>query len=173
MKFSTLALTTFAAAVCAQDAPTTVHSAPSMTVSLRPEVSCVNACPIGDVNCQARCVGVPFPDENQTNQTNECAGKCDQGDGSPEATEKFSQCVQGCISSYFLTATAAPTAGGAAPSGGAAPTGAGQTTGPSSGSPSETGSGAQPSGSQGAAAGSVQMNVATGFVGLFMAMLAL
>ena len=46
-------------------------------------------------------MGIARPNSSQAVETNECAAKCDQGDGSPDATQKFSDCVQGCIASLF------------------------------------------------------------------------
>lgn len=68
---------------------------------LTPQVSCALACTPGDVNCQAACLGNARPNASQVIDTNNCAAKCDQGDGSASAATKFSQCVQGCIASLF------------------------------------------------------------------------
>eukprot|EP00835_Amoeboradix_gromovi_P005183 NODE_463_length_8163_cov_0.168279.p3 type:complete len:107 gc:universal NODE_463_length_8163_cov_0.168279:3870-4190(+) len=38
--------------------------------------SCLNACPLGDVNCQAKCLGNPFPDASVIAKTNECYRSC-------------------------------------------------------------------------------------------------
>jgi hypothetical protein len=108
MKFSaTVFLAALAASASAfvhprQDASSTsVGSATPVSVSLTPQQTCISKCDPADVTCQAACVGTARPNESQVNQTTECAMKCDQGDGSPAATEKYSQCVQGCIASYF------------------------------------------------------------------------
>ena len=37
---------------------------------------CLSACPITDVNCQAKCVGTPFPDEALALKTTECYKNC-------------------------------------------------------------------------------------------------
>lgn len=109
-----------------QDA-SSITSAPPTAASaaLTPQVSCALACNPGDVTCQAACLGIARPNSSQVVETNECAAKCDQGDGSPAATEKFSQCVQACISSHFPSSqTAFGGPGNAAPSGAASSAGA-------------------------------------------------
>lgn len=101
---------------------------------------------------------VPSPNEDQANQTTDCATKCPQGSGSPADTEAFANCVQGCISKYFYnTADGTPQSGssgsGSSASGseGGAPatatqSGAGSSQTSGSGSASTTGG----SGSSGA-----------------------
>lgn len=43
------------------------------------------------------------------NAMTDCAGKCDQGDGSTAASDAFRKCQDACISSYIITSgTAAP-----------------------------------------------------------------
>ena len=105
-----------------QDASSTT-SAPATTAAaaLTSQQSCALACDAGDVTCQAACLGIAHPNSSQAVETTECAEKCDQGDGSPGATEKYSQCVQACIASYFPSSQTV--AVGAAASSGAATTG--------------------------------------------------
>lgn len=90
---STLTAFSVSSTVALSDASTSVSQTPLQT--------CIAACPLGDVTCQATCVGSARPNESQVNQTNECAAQCDQGDGSPAATDRYSQCVQSCIASYY------------------------------------------------------------------------
>lgn len=68
---------------------------------LTPQVSCALACNAGDVTCQAACLGNARPNESQVIETNNCAAKCDQGDGSDAASKRFEQCVQSCIARLF------------------------------------------------------------------------
>lgn len=193
MKYS-FAIAALAAVVFAlpqQDS--TITSAPAPTPSLDPAtaslVSCVNKCDASDVTCKAQCVGVARPNSSQAVETNECAAKCDQGDGSPAATEAYAKCQAACFESLFpSTQTVAPFApgspsSGAAPSGSAAPTQSGGNS-PSAGStPSGTGaqstnasgsptaSGAQASGSSAANSNSAKI-LGAGLAG-FMAIFAL
>jgi hypothetical protein len=46
-------------------------------------------------------LGIARPNSSQAVETTECAAKCDQGDGSKAATDKYSDCVQSCIASLF------------------------------------------------------------------------
>jgi hypothetical protein len=97
-------------------------TAPATTTAPQsPTTSCLSACPYGDVNCQAICVGVPHPGEAQMGALTNCVAECDQGDGSKEASDKYGACRDACISSYIIT------------SGSAAPGGAYTTAGMTSG----------------------------------------
>lgn len=84
-----------------QDQTSTITSAPSPTTTQSATEICLGKCDSADVTCQARCVGVARPNESQIAETTECAAKCDQGDGSPEATEKYADCQQACLAKYF------------------------------------------------------------------------
>lgn len=99
----------------------TITSAPTSTAlpGLTPQVSCVLACSAGDVTCQAACVGNARPNASQAIETNECAAKCDQGDGSTEDSIAYSKCVDSCINSLFPSSQTAFGPGAAAPSNGA------------------------------------------------------
>lgn len=111
MRFSTLAfsgLVAFAQLAVAADEPApelkpnnTELSSTLTSTSLSPTASCIAACDVGDVDCQAKCVGVAHPNSAQANQTTECAAKCNQGDGSPKAVQEYADCQQACINSYF------------------------------------------------------------------------
>ena len=178
MKYSTIiasALVSVAWAVPQQASTTSA-------VALPPQASCIAKCPITDVNCQALCVGSAHPDETQVVKTTQCAEKCDQGDGSPAATQKFSDCVQSCIKDNFPTTSSI----GSGPQGSNAPKASGSASG--SAGPSQSGtasptatdaeatntaSGSAAASSTGAAtSNNIQMGVA-GIAGLFMAVLAL
>lgn len=190
MKYSAVILA-LAAGIAAlpQEASNTITSAPTAaaTAGLTPQQSCQIDCPAGDVNCQAACVGGAHPNSSQVVATNECAAKCDQGDGSPEDTEKYSECVQSCIASYFPTSQ---TVGGA-PAGSGSPAASGASaTGPAASgatgsaasqaasgtgadaSGTATGTAAEASGTGAANANTVQL-AGAGLAGLFMAMFAL
>lgn len=165
---------------------TVVVSDASTTVSLSPQATCLEACELGDVNCQARCLGTAHPNEAQANQTTECVAQCDQGDGSPAATERYSQCVQSCIASYFPTtstagavvgagSTAASNMASATSGAGASASGAAATaSSAASDAASSASKSAAAAASTGAAANNAQMGAsAAGIAGLFMAIFAL
>ena len=99
-----LALVSLASAnlLAARDSSiTTSPSATTTSYSLSPVATCLAACSAGDVQCEAACVGSAHPNSLQVNQTDDCVAKCPQGDGSESASEQYSTCVQGCISSYY------------------------------------------------------------------------
>ncbi|KAH7408207.1 hypothetical protein DE146DRAFT_776551 [Phaeosphaeria sp. MPI-PUGE-AT-0046c] len=94
-----------------------ITAAPAVSVpipsGLTSQVSCALMCAAGDVMCQASCLGNARPNASQVIDTNNCAAKCDQGDGSPAAAKAFEGCVQGCINSLFPSSQTAFGAGGA------------------------------------------------------------
>ncbi|KAF2403986.1 hypothetical protein EJ06DRAFT_527566 [Trichodelitschia bisporula] len=154
------------------------------TTALSPTQSCLNKCPAGDVNCQAICVGVPHPGDAQMNATTDCVAKCDQGDGTAEATNRYSECRDRCISSYIITSgTAAPggvysTAGKPVASSDASATGSGAAAsgtgaGAAGSGASASASGAKASGTASSSSGANMVESAGGFLGLFVAALAL
>jgi len=182
MKFI-LALTTLFAAALAQS--TTSTQAPTTTAPLTPQQSCLNACKPGDVNCQAICVGVPHPGNAQMDSTTDCVAKCDQGDGSKAASDKYAACRNACISSYIITSgTAAPggayTTAGASGKSDASATGSAK-SGASSGAAASGSAGASGSAASGSAkassssgaavANSVSFGITGGLLGLAAAML--
>ncbi|KAK6958089.1 hypothetical protein Daesc_000882 [Daldinia eschscholtzii] len=91
---------------------------PSVTVSIDPAQSsaqsaildCLNACDASDVNCQAKCIAVPSPDNQNVNQTTECVAECPQGNGTASDNQAYADCVNGCIAQYFYTSTGLPAA---------------------------------------------------------------
>ncbi|KAF1912588.1 hypothetical protein BDU57DRAFT_522956 [Ampelomyces quisqualis] len=177
MKYSTVILA-FAAGVFAvpQASITAAPAAPAPIPSgLTPQVSCIMACPAGDVMCQAACQGNARPNASQVIDTNNCAAKCDQGDGSAGAATAFEKCVQGCINSLFPSSQTAFAPGAAQASsvrGGASGTTAGSAAPTASGSQAiASGSGA-PSQSTGAADVNSVRLASAGFAGL-LAMFAL
>ncbi|OLN88717.1 hypothetical protein CCHL11_01794 [Colletotrichum chlorophyti] len=89
------------------NAQSTTSTAASAASSEQAAIAkCLEGCPATDVGCQSKCVPVPNPNEDQVNQTTECVAKCDQGDGSPEATEKYAQCSAKCVNDYYFSASA-------------------------------------------------------------------
>jgi hypothetical protein len=181
MKYSIILLSLLSTAFAApQAASSTITSAASVvSAGLTPAQTCIASCPAGDVNCQAACVGAAHPNSSQVDQTTECAMKCDQGDGSPAATEKYSQCVQSCISSYFPTSqtvAAAPAGSGVVSSAASGATQTGSATGTqATGSATGSATGTAASASKtGAAVLNTQVGAsAAGLAGLFMAIFAL
>lgn len=120
MKYTAALIALAAGALALPQEASSITSAPTASVSLTPTQSCLASCSAGDVTCQAACVGVARPNSSQAVETNECAARCDQGDGSPEATEAYAKCQQDCFASLFpSTQTLAPFAPGAASSGAA------------------------------------------------------
>ena len=138
MKYAAV-LAAFAAGALAQSGTVTSGPAPSATLS--PQLQCVAKCNGGDVTCQAACLGIARPNESQAIETNECVAKCDQGNGSPEATEKYAKCQQDCFFSKFPSSqTIAPFAPGAASTAGSAGASATSAAGSAAGSAASSGS---------------------------------
>ncbi|KAI1467347.1 uncharacterized protein F4812DRAFT_459451 [Daldinia caldariorum] len=94
----------------------TTGTQPSVTVSIDPAQSsaqsailnCLNACDASDVSCQAKCIAVPNPSDQNVNQTTECVAQCPQGKGTEADNKAYADCVSGCIAQYFYTSTNAP-----------------------------------------------------------------
>lgn len=117
MKYSAVLL--FAVGAFATPQAASVTSAPAsapIPSGLSAPVSCALACDAGDVTCQAACLGNARPNASQAIATNECAAKCDQGDGSTPASQAYAKCVDACINSLFPSTQTAniPGAGAAA-----------------------------------------------------------
>ena len=113
MKYS-VAILAFAAGVLALPQESSITSAPAASASLSPTISCIQNCDPADVTCQAACQGIARPNSSQAAETNECAAKCDQGDGSAEDTQAYAKCQQDCFASLFpSTQTNFQGAGGA------------------------------------------------------------
>lgn len=103
MRFTIAAVAGFAAMASAATTTASIDAAQASYIA------CLDDCPSGDVKCQSYCVIVPSPNDAQANATNTCVGECDQGDGSEEDTQKYSKCVQACISdNYFKTSSGTP-----------------------------------------------------------------
>ncbi|RMZ66678.1 anchored cell wall 4 [Pyrenophora seminiperda CCB06] len=169
MKFSAVLLFVIGAVAVPQNAATTsapTSAAPAPT-GLTPAVSCAMACNAGDVNCQAACLGNARPNASQAIETNECAAKCDQGDGSTAASQKYAKCVDSCINSLFPSSqtafNGAPAGAGAAPASSAADSSA-AATGSSSPSGTHAGTSSRPTGSS-SVSGSSSAPKATGAAG--------
>lgn len=150
MKVAAVLFSTILAAVSVRAAPqqaSTVSSVASSTVSLTPAQTCLAQCSAGDVTCEAACVGTAHPNASQVNATTQCAMACDQGDGSAAATQKYAECQQACIASYFPTSqtvvAVAGSATGTAASNAASATASGAST-VSSGAATASATGAPP-----------------------------
>ncbi|KAF9761574.1 hypothetical protein IL306_003779 [Fusarium sp. DS 682] len=96
-------------------------AAQSKTASVSPaqqsQLDCLDACDPGDVKCQSYCITVPSPNDKNINATTECVAACPKGKGSASDTEKYSVCLQNCISdNYWKTVDGTPRETGAADS---------------------------------------------------------
>ncbi|KAJ8112151.1 hypothetical protein OPT61_g5412 [Boeremia exigua] len=145
MKY-TAVLLAFAAGALAQSS-----SAPATTAvpELSPAIKCVQACDPADVTCQAACLGNARPNESQVIETTKCAEKCDQGGGSPEDTQKYSDCVQSCIANNFPSSQTGSLIPGGAPAAASSVAASG-----SNAAASATATGASATGSQASQTGS-------------------
>ncbi|KAK4043006.1 hypothetical protein C8A01DRAFT_32951 [Parachaetomium inaequale] len=101
------------------EASTTLDAATAAQSSAQAEVlRCLGTCAAGDVNCQAKCISVPFPNDQQANDTNSCVTACPTGKGTEADNAAYATCVTNCINQNFLTQTAStPQATGGAGSG--------------------------------------------------------
>lgn len=165
MKYSIALVALAAVAFALPQEQSSITSAPAPSASLDPRIaslmSCVQSCDPTDVTCQAQCAGVARPNSSQAVETNECAAKCDQGDGSKEQTEAYAKCQADCFASLFpSTQTAAPFAPGAASSGAAGTTASGSNSASAGSSP--TGTGAQQTDASGSPTGSATQGSGTG-----------
>jgi hypothetical protein len=135
MKYATIILALVAGAFAVPQASITAAPAAPIPSGLTPPVSCALACSAGDVQCAAQCLGNARPNASQVIDTNNCAAKCDQGDGSAEASKAYGQCVASCINSLFPSSQTAFAPGAAAQAssvkaGASAATGAANPTAP-------------------------------------------
>ncbi|BCS18999.1 uncharacterized protein APUU_11827S [Aspergillus puulaauensis] len=163
MKFTLVALTSLLALAAAQDSSSSTSDAPATTHSPTPQEQCLLDCDEKDVCCQAKCMNVPCPSDQQANDTNTCVSKCDQGDGSEADAKAYAECQAKCITTtYFPGATSATDSASSTSSGdsSATPTGSSDddndsnsnddgddsdsASGSESDSPSSTGSGDEP-----------------------------
>lgn len=121
MRFTTIVLSgAFAAIAVAQSSAGSSNPSPvaSLTPAQSSTAACLEECEAGDVDCQADCVHVPSVTEDQVNANTECSRECDQGDGSPEQTEAFGQCLAACVQkNYFISSVGSPEPTGGAGSG--------------------------------------------------------
>ncbi|KAE9375026.1 hypothetical protein N431DRAFT_455735 [Stipitochalara longipes BDJ] len=100
--------------VIPRDNSTSIVSSPPSTTTwaLTPAQICLQSCTSGDVNCEAQCVGSAHPNSVQVSETNECAAKCPQGNGTYSKSSNYASCLQACISSYYPTSQTAGAVGG-------------------------------------------------------------
>lgn len=107
MRYSNTIVLALAAVATAQSA--TNGDAPTTTVVITESseaariTECLADCGEADVNCKAACVGVPSPNDDQANDNTACATECDQGDGSPEDTEAFGNCLLKCRGEHYFS----------------------------------------------------------------------
>ncbi|KAM0276684.1 hypothetical protein ACHAQH_006501 [Verticillium albo-atrum] len=120
--------------------PTGVDAAASSAAAVINK--CLKDCDATDSTCQARCVSVPAPSEDQVIALDKCVGDCDQGDGSEAETNAFARCRDQCIKEHYFDADT--TNGAPAGNGGAAAT---QTTGTATVTQTGTGTNAAATGS--------------------------
>ncbi|KAM0713883.1 hypothetical protein Q7P37_010845 [Cladosporium fusiforme] len=96
--------------LAAAQSETTSSAASGTSSSTDPTATCLAACKSGDVNCQAQCVNVPFPDEAQIDATLQCStNECSQGDSGPEDTKKYGECLASCASDFYYVSGGTPT----------------------------------------------------------------
>ncbi|WQF77936.1 hypothetical protein CDEST_02950 [Colletotrichum destructivum] len=173
MRFTSI-IVTGALAILASAQATSTSTAVSAASSEQAVITeCLKGCPATDVNCQSKCISVPNPNESQVNQTTACVAACDQGDGSPEDTQKYSDCSQNCIKQYFFSAGGTPAATAGSGSGSAASGGASAATASASGSGAAASafgtatraSGSAATGTDAAATGATTPNAAPALIG--------
>lgn len=177
MKYTAI-FVTLVAGVFAIPQQGSVTSAPATTaaVSLTPQQTCLATCDPADVTCRAACLGIARPNSKQAVDTNECVAKCDQGDGTKEATEKYGKCRDACIASIFPSSQTVGPFGPGGPASNAATTGTGaaRTNAAATGSgASPTGAAASPSSTPGAASFNNVQFAGFGLAGLAAAVFAL
>ncbi|ORY66340.1 uncharacterized protein BCR38DRAFT_338969 [Pseudomassariella vexata] len=106
---------------------TTTSAVPTNSVQAAID-NCLKACESGDVNCQAKCITVPSPDNAAANATTECVANCDQGSGSAADNTAYGSCVDGCIAQYFYSTTGGASAATATAAGTGTGTGSASVT---------------------------------------------
>ncbi|KAL5115307.1 hypothetical protein ACEQ8H_006820 [Pleosporales sp. CAS-2024a] len=151
MKYTTVILGLAAGAFAVPQASITSAPAAPVPTGVSPQVSCALACSAGDVTCAAACLGNARPNASQAIDTNKCAANCDQGDGSAQAAQAYSQCVAGCINSLFPSTQTAFGAGGAAQASRASSVAAGASATTGSASPTASGASKTPASGSSAA----------------------
>ncbi|OAA32557.1 hypothetical protein AAL_00022 [Moelleriella libera RCEF 2490] len=140
MRFSLAIVSGLAAIASAQSTTSSADPAASS------EVACLKKCRVDDVDCQAHCITVPSPNEQQVNDTTKCARECPQGNGSPAETDKYASCVQACIQKhYYVSSAGTPQATGGSNGGAAGSNGSSGSSGSSGAAATATNSGAAPS----------------------------
>ncbi|EXF79705.1 hypothetical protein CFIO01_13239 [Colletotrichum fioriniae PJ7] len=164
MRFTSIIVTgAFAVLAAAQSTTTTSASAASSAQAVIEK--CLSGCPATDVNCQAKCISVPNPNEDQVNKTTACVAKCDQGDGSAAATDRYAACTQKCIAeNYWSSGASVATAGSGSGSSGSATaataTGSAAATGSASGTATRASGSSAASGTEAASSSSSTANAA-------------
>jgi len=191
MRFSATIIAGFVAVAAAAASTTVSGSAPAVptqTTSYTPaQVACLDVCAkktdtASKLACQAECFGNPAPTVDMVNKTTQCVAACPKGDGTPAATDKYTKCMNNCITAQFFSSTLGSNGNGAAATGSgasgtgssnASPTGSSSSDSDSGPDPSESGTASGTATGTGAAASSTSssgasgLNVA-GFSGLFV-----
>lgn len=156
MKFSVVVISGFVAVALAQSkTQSSKVPVPTETSSYTPaQDQCLEGCG-DDLPCQAECFGNPAPTEDMVNATTECVANCDQGDGTPAATDKYAPCMDKCVSAQFYSSTLGSNgSGGAATAGSGSGSGSSQTAGSSSTATATGASGSSATGSSGSSSSS-------------------
>lgn len=105
MKFLSLVSISVAALVgsaAAQSTTTTTAAAVPTPPAIAALTKCIADCDAKDVNCQAECIKVPFPDAKAANDTTSCVADCDQGKGTASDIRAYTTCRDDCISQHFF-----------------------------------------------------------------------
>ncbi|KAK6505434.1 hypothetical protein TWF481_007336 [Arthrobotrys musiformis] len=113
MKFIATAFTAvvgLSALAAARPQPDTITNAPAAATpagfdaAYSSTLSCINACGVGNVYCQAGCQGLPVPDAQALDATHDCVAACPPG-GDAEKNAAWAVCQQKCVSSLYYTAS--------------------------------------------------------------------
>ncbi|KAH6853800.1 hypothetical protein B0I37DRAFT_16021 [Chaetomium sp. MPI-CAGE-AT-0009] len=130
-----LALFANAQTTTGNNAPSTTDGATAAQSSAQAAITrCLETCDPKDVNCRAKCLNVPFPNDQQTNNTNTCVAACPSGKNTETDNEAYKKCVSDCVAANYYD----PSSGTPSPTGGA---GSGSGSGSGTGSGSGSGSG--------------------------------
>ena len=177
MRFTTALFLSGTAVLASAQTPTA--SAPTgSTTEQTAIIRCLDACAEGDVDCAAKCISVPNPNEDDANATNKCVADCPQGTGSATDNLNYLTCVEGCISKHYYTITTPGSAPTPASGSGSGNGDNGSGSGSGNGGSGTSNNGASGSGSAGGAAtgapgsGAGMLGV-SGLLGVVAALLAL
>jgi len=133
MKFTFFAVSA-ALVVCAAAQSSSTPPAPVTT-----EQACLASCYSNSAakdltNCMAKCLGNPYPSQEQTIKTTQCVAKCPTSDGSASGNVKYGQCVKQCVDDNYLSnsqSTPSTETSGPQQTGGSQQSGGSESQGPS------------------------------------------